>query len=74
MVSYVTNTSLQRGKCTILRNPPNQTAIIRKKKKKEGGLKCGKHEGRSGGIAGFQTSLNTSYLSSRLPRARVGGG
>lgn len=54
--------------------PTKPDSHYTKKKKKEGGLKCGKHEGRSGGIAGFQTSLNTSYLSSRLPRARVGGG
>lgn len=45
----------------MLRNPPNQRAIVRRL---QGGLSLGKGKGRSGGIAGFQTTLNTSYFSS----------
>lgn len=61
MVSYVTTMSLERGECRMLRNPPNQRAIVRRL---QGGLSLGKGKGRSGGIAGFQTTLNTSYFSS----------
>lgn len=31
----------------------------------------GKQEGRSGGMTGFQTSLHTSYLSNRWPKAQI---
>lgn len=58
MVSCVTSMSLERGECRMLRNPPNQRAIVRKRLL--GGLNLGKGKGRSGGITGFQTTLNTS--------------
>lgn len=53
----------------MLRNPPNEQAIVRKRLQE--GLNLGKSKGRSGGITGFQTTLNTSYFSS--PKLRWEG-
>lgn len=69
MVSYVTIMGSVRGECRMLRNPPNEQAIVRKRLQE--GLNLGKSKGRSGGITGFQTTLNTSYFSS--PKLRWEG-